>query len=137
MISHYLLRCAANYCMHPLNALVQVSSANVRTHTRRKFWTRLHGGLFVAAMAAIGISDSTVGVQTSKVETRLRFSLLRLPFSAGALLSSDRVSLYTTRSYYHLIPTTTSRGRFPLSGLRALLSFLYSRSRTPHSQRTE
>lgn len=39
------------------------ASAHARTmhaYTKRKLWTRLHGGSFVTAMAAIGIFDSTV-----------------------------------------------------------------------------
>lgn len=50
--------------MHATSTRVCVRErARTRSTHIRKLWTRLHGGSFVTAMAAIGIFDSTVGAK--------------------------------------------------------------------------
>lgn len=59
-----------HFAMQRINAITHArhvyayesTHARSRVHTRKP-WTRLHGGSFVTAMAAIGIFDSTVGAK--------------------------------------------------------------------------
>jgi hypothetical protein len=92
-----------------------------RARTRRgNFGPAYTEGPFVAAMAAVGISNSTLRVKEPKVETRLRASVpllpLSLPLSLSLSLSSDAllvglrfscsVSFSLERVHCHSIPTT-------------------------------